>query len=219
MIASLLITGTALAREDGSKQKFSSIGGNPTVSISGEGTALVRGAEVTSVGAGSIEAKTAFDSATLTWSIDTDGDTSYVGTSGKIISRSDIEVGDTISFSGELDGALSVDADVVRTWNDDAENDSSRITGTIVSVASGSFVLETGNRRVTVDVDNSTDIMLGKEDADLADLSAGQKVTVAGAYDGDEFNASSVTGIALKSNGKGWGVMDIFKNFKLNWNH
>lgn len=217
-----LLGGTAFARDDSSTR--TSYPEKPAVSIVGDGNVLVRGAEVTSVDSGSITAKTVFDGATWTWNIDTDGDTSYLSAKGSSASRGDIETGDTVSFSGSLEGTFDVDAAVVRVWNYET-NDATHLTGTVTSVASGSFVIDTGNRKVTIDVDNSTDITLGNDDdASVSDLRVGQKVKVEGLYDGDEFDASSVIGIASSGHaGKdddhhGWnGVLSFLHGLKLGW--
>lgn len=107
----------ALAHDDdGSKASFPK---SPTVVIGAEGNALVRGAEVTAVNDDVITARTEWDGASMTWTIDTDSDTDFVGTDNDASDIGDIRVGDSISFSGALTGTLSIDASAVREWDED----------------------------------------------------------------------------------------------------
>lgn len=93
----------------------------PSVAIGENGGALVRGAEVTSISNGTITAKTAWDDASITWSVDTDSSTQYLGDTTNELS--DIEVGDEISFSGVLTSSSTVDASVIREWNPERADD------------------------------------------------------------------------------------------------
>jgi hypothetical protein len=222
VIASLAVALVASAN-DGTEAKAFGLWGKgteATVSIGARGNVLVRGATVTAVNGGDITATTKWGGTTLTWDVDTDADTGYVDASGHAISRADIETGDRLSFSGQLDGALSVDAGTVRDWSVDEKNDDEHLTGTVKSVGSGSFVLTTGGRSVTVDVNGDTDFSLGKDGDALADLRAGAKVSVTGEYDGDEFEASSVTSVTAKGKEDGherpWRpLLDFFHSWKL----
>lgn len=221
ILALFVVAGTALAKDDTSTRKLFSSPDEATVSIGGNGLVLVRGAEVTARSTGSITAETSWDDAVLTWTVDTDGDTVYVNAHGSASSRDDIEEGDMISFSGTLEGTLRVDADTVRNWSD-GNTDRTHLTGTVTSVNNGSFVVDTGNDRVTVDVESTTDITIGKDDANLDDIDVGDKVRITGSYDGDDFSASLVSVIAAKAHGdekRSWGgIFDFFKGFKMNWN-
>jgi len=219
-LALFMVAGTALAKDDASSQKHRVSSGEPTVSISGNGSVLVRGATVTSVVSGSVTAKTSWDDSALTWTIDTDSDTNYVDAGGDSSSRGELSEGDTISFAGTLDGSLSVDAHTIRNWSKDSDDDRTSLTGTVTSVASGSFVIDAGNRRITIDVDSDTDFLIGKNDANFDDIDVGSKVRVSGAYEGDEFAADSVTAIAVKSEDKRpWhSFLNIWSEFKGKWN-
>lgn len=184
-----------------------------TVSIGADGTALVRGAKVTAVGAGQITAKASWGSHELTWEVDTDSDTKYVGLSGGNISRSDIEAGDTISFSGTLNGSLSVDAQTVRLWTTDAKR--ATIFGVVTDKDSDSFIVEWNKRQVTVEIKSDTDFKIrGEDDADYADLEEGDRVTVTGTYstDDDELTAVKIViGGTYADNGK--RPWDSWKDF------
>jgi hypothetical protein len=89
-------------------------------------------------------------------------------------------------------------------------------------VGSSSFVITSGNHRITVDVDSDTDITLGTKDAEFDDLSAGMKVRVIGAYDDDEeFTATSVVAVALKAKNDDhpWRpFLDFWGAWKMKWN-
>ncbi len=211
---------TAFAEEGKAKHGLFSFGNEATVSIGGDGKTLVRGAEVTAVEDGNITAETSWNDVELIWTILTDNDTSYVGAKGESSARADIEEGDTISFTGVLEGSLKVAADIVRNWSDE-DSDRTHVSGEVTEVNNGSFVVKTGNRSVTIDVDSETDFTIGKEVGELADLTTGMKVRVTGAYNGDEFEADSVTAVALKArdDDKHWRPwFDFWANLKANWN-
>ena len=94
-----------------------------SVLLTENGTALVRGAEVTAVSDNTITAETDLGGVTLTWTIDTDTDTEFITTNGDdSFDLGDVEDGDTISFSGELDSAFNVDANVVKEWSEPSQN-------------------------------------------------------------------------------------------------
>lgn len=211
----------AFAKED-QKRSLISFGNEASVAIGAEGKALVRGAEVTSVSADHITAKTIWSGTSLTWTVETDGDTNYVNAGGKSAVRADIEEGDVISFSGMLNGSLSVAADIVRSWTAPAtDGDRTHLSGEVTEVNSSSFVVMSGARSVTVEVNSDTDIQIGTEDSDLGDLSEGTKVRITGVYDGDTFVASSVTGVALKAQDgeRPWHrVIDFWANVKAKFN-
>lgn len=89
------------------------------VRIGANGSVLVRGAEVTNVTDDVITARTEWSEGALTWSVRTDGDTELLAKDGSSHSLGDIDVGEIISFAGSMhDGALSVDASVVKDWSD-----------------------------------------------------------------------------------------------------
>ena len=95
-----------------------------SVAIANNGSTLVRGAKVTDVNGDTVTATTVANGVTLTWTIDTDGDTDFVDVSSDGIARGDIDDGDYVSFSGALTGSLRVDADTVRDWSQgEAKND------------------------------------------------------------------------------------------------
>lgn len=219
-LAALALAGTAHA-DDGTNEKrgLLRLHDETTVSIGAGGNVLVRGATVTEVESGDLTATTEWGGTTLTWDVDTSASTRYVDASGDASARGDIEVGDTVSFSGMLAGALSVAADTVRDWSrGEDEEDRTHLAGTVKSVASGSFVVETARGSVTVDVGSGTDFRIGKDAGVLADLESGMKVRVEGEYDGDEFSADSVTAIALNKGGegRGWGrFFGFFEDLKL----
>jgi hypothetical protein len=97
-----------------------------SIVIANDGATLVRGAKVTDVNDGDITAETAVNGVTMTWDIDTDDSTDYVDASSDSFSRSDIDDGDYVSFSGDLSGSMRVAADTVRDWS---QGDASPRTG------------------------------------------------------------------------------------------
>ncbi len=106
------------------------------VSITDAGKVLVRGAEVTAVSENSISARTEWGASALNWTVETDGDTSFLGRDGSGLDENDIAIGDTVSFSGSLDtngSTFTVDADAVKNWShgtndtDRAERNEARV--------------------------------------------------------------------------------------------
>lgn len=90
-----------------------------SIGISNNGSILVRGAKVTDVGDSSLTAQTVVNGVTMTWAVDTDGDTNFVEADGDTMVIADISDGDYVSFSGMLTGSAAVDALVVRDWSVD----------------------------------------------------------------------------------------------------
>ncbi len=100
-----------------------------SISISDNGSVLVRGAEVTDVSGDRITAITEVGALDLTWRIDTNGDTDFVDEDGAGIDNDDVSDGDYVSFSGTLDTdseIFTVDADTVRDWSVDSDEDDDR---------------------------------------------------------------------------------------------
>lgn len=179
-----------------------------TVSITADGTALVRGATVTSVSDDSFVAETTWGDIDLSWTVETDSDTEYVGTRGEAEASVDIETGDSVSFSGKLRGALSVAAEVVKSWSMPSEVRAA-FQGTVKSVDIDSFVLaDTRVGDVTIEVTSETSF---SSDAELSDIEVGDRVAASGSYDTD---AKTLTALKVVLNpekpdrehpGKGWG--------------
>jgi hypothetical protein len=94
------------------------LGTGATVMIGADGNVLVRGAEISSVGSGSMTETTKWNDTELTWTIDTDSDTDLIGRDREEAEHNDFDIGDLISFAGSLSGSLVVDADTVREWPD-----------------------------------------------------------------------------------------------------
>ncbi len=119
LVAALAITGSVALANNGEDRGTVAFMRLPSVTIGSEGNALVRGAEVTDVTDGTITARTVWDDGSLTWTLQTDGDTGYVDRNKDEGSLSDIDDGDVISFAGALTGGLTVSADTVREWPDE----------------------------------------------------------------------------------------------------
>lgn len=120
--AALMFAFSTQAQADVSTNKS---GSGLEVMIASNGRTLVRGAEVTNVSGSVVTARTEWGQSALTWSIHTDTETNFVTKKGSSTDRSDIEVGDTVSFSGSLDegaGAFAVSADVVKNWSLDKDD-------------------------------------------------------------------------------------------------
>jgi|GEM_PF-1492886 len=92
------------------------------VLLRADGSALVRGAEVTAVADDTVTAQTSHDGVVLTWTIDIDSDTELVTNKGGDFDLSDIDDGDTVSFSGELTSAFRIEANVLKEWKYDSDD-------------------------------------------------------------------------------------------------
>ncbi len=121
LVGVLAITGGVALANNGEDKSTAAFMRLPSVTIGAGGNALVRGAEVTNVENGTITARTEWDGASLTWSVQTDSATDFVGRDKKEGDIDDVDNGDIISFAGQLEGGLTVDADTVREWPDEDE--------------------------------------------------------------------------------------------------
>ncbi|MBU1292578.1 hypothetical protein KJ819_00740 [Patescibacteria group bacterium] len=128
LFAGLLVVGGlmfAFAHNAQAKDSERVRAGSPLeVIISDNGRVLVRGAEITSVGGADIIARSEWGQSSLTWTVRTDSDTSFVQKKGPSLQIGDFEDGDFISFSGVLNtetSAFTVDADSVKNWSQELE--------------------------------------------------------------------------------------------------
>lgn len=204
LAAALIALPFAASAESGTK------GGNSLfVHIDAEGRTLVRGAEVTAVSDSEIRAETSWGDTVLSWIIETDSGTDYVGPRSDSSDRDDIEEGDRVSFSGELDtdvSGLRVIADVIKNWSLAASTES-RVTliGTVEDIDNDDheFVLS-GTRLgdVRVMTDEDTDWKSGD---DFGDLETDMRVAVSGSYDEDDDTLdASVVSLEPKLFNRGW---------------
>jgi hypothetical protein len=183
-----------------------------SVDVGASGGTLVRGAEVTAVSDSEVRAETSWGDAVLNWVVKTDAETDYVGKNGKDMARGDIAVGDTISFRGSLDQAVSglaVTANVVKNWSKTEAR--TKLNGTVSSINSslGSFVVTHGNSTTTIETNGSTDFEVNGKDGSLADLFLNSKVKIQGMFNASStiFAASSVE-IASSAKKHGWDKDD-----------
>lgn len=98
---------------------------NPEIRIDENGKVLVRGAKVLSVASSTISAVASWGSASVGWTVSTDGSTEFINKFDKTSSFAEIAAGNTISFSGLLDTAssqLTVKAKTVKNWSVEKRN-------------------------------------------------------------------------------------------------
>lgn len=167
-----------------------------SIDVGAKGDALIRGAEVTAVSDSEVKAETSWGNAVLNWVITTDSDTEYLGTNGHTVARNEISVGDTISFRGTIDQALSaltVKAKVVKDWS--MEKTEEKFSGTVASINASlnSFVVMRGNATTTVETNSSTQFTVKGDDAAFGDIALNSKVKLEGSW-----NASSTVFTASK---------------------
>ena len=181
-----------------------------SIDVGAKGDALVRGAEVTAVSDSEMKAKTSWGDAVLNWVITTDSGTEYLGTNGTEVARNEIAVGDTISFRGTVDQALSaltVKAKIVKDWSMAKADE--KFSGTVASINASlnSFVVTRGNATTTVETNSSTKFTTKGDDAAFSDIALNSKVKLEGSW-----NASSTVFTATtveidgknKHDGKKW---------------
>lgn len=173
-----------------------------SIDVGAKGDALIRGAEVTAVSDSEVKAETSWGNAVLNWVVKTDSNTEYLGTNGTEVARSEIAVGDTISFRGTVDQALSaltVKAKVVKDWS--MANVDDKFSGTVASINASlnSFVVTRGNATTTVETISSTKFTVKGDDAAFSDITLNSKVKLEGSW-----NASSTvfTATAVEIDGK-----------------
>ena len=106
--------------KDKSNGKNGTSGGGVEVNLGANGSALVRGAKVTSVSGTTVNATTNYGSSQLSWRVMTDGNTEFTSHKGSTNGLANIAVGDSISFRGSLDqsvSGLTVKAKIVKDWS------------------------------------------------------------------------------------------------------
>lgn len=100
-VGAILHAGTASAAGTGEA------GPNLEVHIANNGFVLVRNATIASISGTVLTAEITWGSSTLTWAVRTDKRTEFVRSDGEIGDLSDLEEGDTVSITGELDPSVS----------------------------------------------------------------------------------------------------------------
>ncbi|MEK7180565.1 MAG: hypothetical protein AAB706_03745 [Patescibacteria group bacterium] len=114
----LFVTMPSLTLADSLKEKMP--GSGVEIQIVGNGNVLVRGAKVFSIASTTITAGTTFGSTTIAWTVKTTDATRFIrGEEGRG-SLSEISIGNTISFNGNMDtGAttLTVNAKTIKNWS------------------------------------------------------------------------------------------------------
>lgn len=124
LILALVVGPAAASAHNGGDTSDKTIARPATlVQLAGGGGALVRGAEVTAVNDDVITAETDLGDVELTWTIDVDSDTELVTAGGGEFDLDEIDVGDTVSFSGTLASNFRVDAGVLKDWSIDEDED------------------------------------------------------------------------------------------------
>lgn len=149
--------------------------------INSNGTVLVRGAKITSISGGTIDAAQNWGAYNMNWVVNTGASTSFLRRGGTTSSMGEFSVGDYISFTGPLDTTQSVatvDASVVRDFS--IQLFDSNFSGTVSSVntASSSFMLQTSAQgNVTVNTTAETKIWQGSATTTFASIAVGQTIS------------------------------------------
>lgn len=172
-------------------------GSDVEVQIGANGSALVRGAKVTSVSDSTINANTSLGASVMNWLVKTDSDTDFSANKGGTSGLAQIAVGDTISFRGTIDQAVSgltVKAKTVKDWS--SVEAKAKLEGVVTSISTSlnSFTVMKGNSTTTVQTSSSTKFTEDGDSASFADLFLNAKVKLAGMFNASSsvFTASSV---------------------------
>lgn len=153
------------------------------ISVAGNGQTMVRGASVTGISGSTIYATTVWGSMRMSWAITTNGSTRFVPDVGSSVVLRSIKVGDSISFSGTLDGS-SATARVVASVVKDISliQESVILGGTVMGIdtKSGRLFLSTQEGTTTVATNGGTIITLGGNSTRLSNISVGDTVKAFG---------------------------------------
>mgnify|MGYP001582786202 CR=1 FL=1 len=196
------------------------------VQITGNGSALVRGAVVTGISSTTISANTLHGSTTAAWAVKISGTTAFVNHSGRGTSSTDIAVGDIISFQGSIEtGSLfTVHARVVKHWSSAETWVKKSFSGPVITIATSTqtFTMNGGSEgAVTVRLASSSVLTLDGGVALLfANLLVGDMVKASGAYDGTvkTLTANKVVVKRDDDDSSFHGVFKIWKDkFKLDF--
>ena len=150
------------AYADSDKNKSSKgLGGTGVeVNIGSNGGVLVRGAKVTSISDTTVNANTSLGSSILNWVVKTDGSTEFVTHGGANTGLSGIAIGDTISFRGTLDQAVSgltVNAKIVKDWSQVETKRTLEGVVSSINATLGSFTVLKNGSTTTVQTSSSTE--------------------------------------------------------------
>lgn len=163
---------------------------------------------VTGLGENQIQAKDALGSKDRVWKIKTNGDTTFLTRTGESALFSDIKIGDTLSFHGDLttdvktakdSGIFTINADRVRVWGDVDLSAHVKVTGTVTNV-------DDDNYKLTIDTDNGETITVNASDltlvgsdshekGDFSDIDVGMTVKIKGWWDSLK---EKITAFAIK---------------------
>lgn len=173
-------------------------GGGLQVNIGSNGGVLVRGAKVTAVSSTTVDAKTSFGSSVLNWIVKADNNTDFVSSDNAPIGIAHIQVGDSISFRGILDQAVSgltVHAKIIKDWSHMEVKQ--KLSGSVsaINATLGSFTVF-GKNSATTSVQTSSSTTFTDDDgvATFADLFLNAKVKVKGFWNASTsiFTATAV---------------------------
>ena len=172
----------------------------PSVTINAEGKALIRGAKVSSLSGSTVNASLALGTSTLSFTVNTDGNTKFYNRLGKAGALSDIAVGDTITFGGSLEGTgLTVRAVAVKDFTGAVTNVTLSGKVDAINLSGLSFTMDkskSGNGmdgKITVQTNASTTITMNGAALPFASILAGDKAKATGNLNADGTVLSATT--------------------------
>ncbi len=195
LTAALLLT-SGIAHADSDKNK-SMTGTGVEVNIGSNGSALVRGAKVTSVSGTQVNANTSLGSSVLGWVVKTDSNTDFSANKGGAEGIANIAVGDTISFRGTIDqsvAGLTVNAKQIKDWT--SVQTKASLSGVVSSINTtlASFTITHKNGTTTVQTSSSTNFTEDGDNASFSEIVLNAKVKLQGLLNASSsiFTATSV---------------------------
>ena len=152
------------------------------LSIAASGQVIVKDAVVSGISGNSIIVMSTWGSFSMTWTVNTNGSTRFQPNASSTAALKLIKVGDTISFSGDLDTTASqptVSATMVKDTSIQRESVTELGTVLAVDAGKGTFTLA-DDSGTTVSVNGGTILTLDGNFASLDQLAVGTNVEVNG---------------------------------------
>ena len=185
VLAMFAVSGMSLAQAKDNKGNGAEAYAALDVHITNSGKVIVNGAKVSSVSGSIINATTTWNSLALNWQVNTNAQTKLQKKGGSA-AISEIKVGDTVSFQGNLVSSspanIVVDAKMVKDFSLAATvKTKTVVAGTIKSISGNTLVMTSGNVDYTVNIASDTSVLsVSWLKAALASFKVGDKVRVYG---------------------------------------
>lgn len=173
------------------------------ISIAGNGQAMIRNAEVTSVAGSVITVTTGWSAAELVWRIETSGSTAFYPQMESREALASIETGHRVSLSGMLDMSAAHPTIRATALRDNSlEDTAARAEGTVLSLdpREKAFTLLSASGTIFISIAPGGTILRDGNPTGLTRLQLGERVTVYGSHNlvTGEFRALKVRAAATR---------------------